>query len=162
MTDGRSGSAPDHRVLGVSIAPPKSVEVEYFESKTLSLYFTNRSNDTLLVDVVTLQFQTDGSTAAHYTDHTCGLRIGPKVGESFAVQVRPTPIYMANTNSIELMVKYRIESKGTLGDIVTDRHPASYLTRIIHENGPTQKPPCGMRRLETVPNPHRRLLLDRR
>ncbi len=36
------------------------------------------------------------------------------------------------------------------------------LARIIHENGPTQKPPCGMRRLETVPNPHRRLLLDRR
>jgi hypothetical protein len=36
------------------------------------------------------------------------------------------------------------------------------LARIIHENGPKQKPPCGMRRLETVPNPHRRLLLDRR
>ena len=36
------------------------------------------------------------------------------------------------------------------------------LARIIHENGPKQKPPCGMRRLDKVPNPHWRLLLERR
>src|SRR6266404_2805165 len=127
MTDGRSGSATDRRILGVSIAPLKSVEVEYFESKTLSLYFTNRSDELLLVDGVTLQFQTDGGTAAHYTDHQCALRIAPKVGAAFAVQVTPTPIYMANTNSIELMVKYRVDSKGKLGASVTERHSASYL-----------------------------------
>jgi hypothetical protein len=127
MTDGKSGSATDHRILGVSVAPLKSVEVEYFESKSLSLYFTNRSDELLLVDGVTLQFQTDGSMAAHYTDHPCALRIEPKDGASFAVQVTPTPIYLANTNSIELMVKYRVDSKGKLGAPVTERHPASYL-----------------------------------
>jgi len=39
---------------------------------------------------------------------------------------------------------------------------AGCLARIIHENGPKQKPPCGMRRLDKVPNPHWRLLLERR
>jgi hypothetical protein len=124
----------DARLLSVSIAPlaPKLTEVRYYDSTSVSLLITNNAPTPLLVEQVILRFQSDASVASEFVEQNCGWELGVKELHDQQVTVSPTPIYLANTNMFDVMVKFRPIDRGVLqGQLSEIHHRSSYL--IIRE-----------------------------
>jgi TIR domain-containing protein len=111
---GSEGSETE-RIFAVSVAPPTSLDVEYYGVKELSLYVTNRSAQEQLLDSVTLKFQPDVGTAPIYVRQSCGLSIAIGKAAEVKLRIRPTPLYQENTNAMSVMLEHRACDAGRLG-----------------------------------------------
>src|SRR4051794_22795545 len=88
------------RLLSVSVAPltPRSAEIQYYESTSVSVLLTNNAPTPVLVEEVILRFQSDAFVASEFVEQDCGWELAPKELHEQKVAVCPTPIYLANTN----------------------------------------------------------------
>ena len=117
---------PKHN-LAVNPAPQVSADVEYFSDKRIALDITNRLPQNILLEKVTLQFQTDTGSSSIYVDHQCGTDVAANGLASPVIAVTPTCQYREYTNAFRVMVCYRINENGRLGDEVSENHSGSYL-----------------------------------
>jgi len=123
------------RLLSVSVAPlaPRSAEIQYYESTSVSVLITNNAPTPILVEEVILRFQSDAFVASEFVGQDCGWELAPKELHEQKVAVCPTPIYLANTNMFDVMVKFRPIDGGILqGQLSEIHHRSSYL--IIRES----------------------------
>lgn len=118
----------------VAEAPPATA---YFESILLTYDITNVSTDNILVESVSLQFQPDMDTVPNYVYSPCGFRLTPNESKSIAVDVTPTPAYRQQTNEIQFLFRYRIESSGHVGDVIKERHDQERYYLIVRPPAPT-------------------------
>src|SRR5713101_5542871 len=117
---------PEHdgekRTLGVSVAVPRSPNVRYFQELSLIVSVVNKTHEPILVEEVSLRFQSDVDTAAVYVSQPCGLLIEQGLVGEQRVKVCPTPRYLAYTNIFDVMVCFRGRSGGRLGERQTEIH----------------------------------------
>jgi hypothetical protein len=114
MTDRRSDK--DKHNLRVSITAPSYKEVEYFSTINLSVSLLNNSSRKLLVESLTLRFQSDANVSAIYVEQPCGWEIQPDGVKDQQVTICPTPEYLTYTNTFDIMVNYRLfDNKGLKG-----------------------------------------------
>ena len=128
------------KLLNVSVAPlaPKSAEIEYYETTSVTVLITNSSPTPILVEQVILRFQSDAAASSEFVEQNCGRELGPKELHEQEIAVCPTPVFLANTNMFDVMVKFRPIQSGTVQGQLSEVHPRlAYL--IIRES----TKPCG-------------------
>src|SRR6266536_1538566 len=126
---------PNATLLSVSVAPlaPKSAEVEYYETTSVTVLRTNNPPTLILVEQVILRFQSDASASSEFVEQICGRELGPKELHEQTIAVCPTPVFLANTNMFDVMVKFRPIERGTVRDQLSEIHPRlAYL--IVRES----------------------------
>src|SRR5258708_124418 len=122
---------PKRNAFTVAVAPLRSNRVQYFQEFALPLFITNTAKSDVLLERVTLSFQSDADQRV-YHDHDCGIRIHPKEAKEIKVSVNPDPAYLANTNIYEVGLTFRTIKKNSLGEAVTERHqPGEYLIIVL-------------------------------
>lgn len=104
----------DH--FAISVPPPASVEVEYYSKIACTLIITNISSNRVLVEEVTLRFQSDSGQTVLNPSTICGWEMAPGDVREKQVEVTPTPLFLEATNVFDVRVKYRIINGGHIGD----------------------------------------------
>jgi hypothetical protein len=115
------------RYLKVSSPTLTSTQVEYFEAKPIPILVINEGRKQILVDSITLQFQSDSDIAAVYQPVECGWTLGPGEMKEQIVQVCPNPKFLQNTNTFKIKVDFRIDSGKGLGPRQAEIHAGGYL-----------------------------------
>jgi hypothetical protein len=118
---------PKKRYLKVSSPALPSTLIEYFETKAIPILLINEHRKRVLVDNITLQFQSDSNVAAIYQSIECGLTLGPGEMKEQVVDVCPDPRFLQNTNEFNIKVDFRIESDRGLGPRSSEIHPGRHL-----------------------------------
>jgi adenylate kinase family enzyme len=95
------------KIFAVSVATPPGAAVEYYEEINLSVFVTNKHSKAVIVDSVTVRFQSDHSTASEYVDKACGIEIQPDDVGEVLITVRPEPQYLRGSNYFDVRVDYR-------------------------------------------------------
>ena len=113
--------------LAVSPAPQVNADVEYFGEKAIAIDITNLLSQSILLEDVILQFQADTGSAPIYVDHRCGIELAGNRLASLSLRVMPTCQFLAYTNVFRVMVHYRINHDGRLGNQISENHLGSYL-----------------------------------
>ena len=125
------------KLLSVSITPPRSAEVEYYQKATVSVSITSSAPYPLLIEQLILRFQSDANVAAIYVEQQCGWELAPGELREQLVSVYPIPVYLANTNVFDVMIRFRSCETGVVGQQNSEIHRGSYL--IIKHS----RQPCG-------------------
>jgi hypothetical protein len=113
--------------ITVSIVPLRTAEVEYFQKIKIPFSITNTSTDQILVEIITLRFQTDADAADVYIEQRCDCAIDPQGVISQDFTISPTPEFLANTNVFDVMVTYRRMLDGAPQEQVSEKHRGSYI-----------------------------------
>jgi hypothetical protein len=111
------------RLLNIHVPPLPKMEVEYFEEVSLPLTVINTSSEPILLESITLRFQSDADISKIYVQDNCSCIIKPQEMRDIEVKVIPTPMFLANTNVFDVMVTYRLNVDGKLSE------QASYIFR---------------------------------
>lgn len=120
------------RPFAISVPPLASNEVEYYHTIALTIILTNISGSQVLIEDVTLRFQSDSAQAALNTKAECGWELDPGVLHEVKVDITPTPLYKEFTNVFDIRVKYRVMDGDRVGDQQFEVYPSrSYI--IIRE-----------------------------
>lgn|SRR5574341_736034 len=109
------------------ISVPFSFEVEYFTERQMAISITNSSQARLLVESLTLRFQADEGLSAIPAEQRCDWELSAHQVKDQVVTIAPTPLYLANTNALDVMVKYRVFRKTTLGKQLTEIRPGFFV-----------------------------------
>jgi hypothetical protein len=113
--------------LKAHIPPLPKTEVECFEQIIIPLTITSACSDNILVESVTLRFQTDQGSADYFLKTDVGHEIVPLGIYNTTISVVPTPQFLPNTNEFDILVRYRKVNNGVLGDPMTTISPGRYL-----------------------------------
>jgi hypothetical protein len=124
-----SGTIPptSAMLLSISVTPPRSAEVEYYEQTTVSVLITSNAPYRVLIEQLILRFQSDANEASIYVEQSCGWELTPGELREQLVSVYPIPNYLANTNVFDVMVKFRSFETGVVGQQKSEVHRGSYL-----------------------------------
>jgi hypothetical protein len=119
---------PSVRNIAIIVPPLLSNAAEYFSTKTVTIQVTNLWPHPVVIEDVSLKFQSDGATGSAYIDHKVGLRVGDELVE-IEVAVTPTVLFQEHTNYFDVALHYRQEIGGQLANELTraSRERASYL-----------------------------------
>jgi hypothetical protein len=93
----------------------------------LEYKITNISPDNILVESLTLQFEPDTDSASNYVDVDTTFRLEAGETTKVTAKVRPTPLFLANTNQLQMRFKYRVTSAGRIGELTAETHKGFYL-----------------------------------
>lgn len=118
--------------IAISVVPPTSLKVEYFNTISRTIIVTNISGNRVLIENVTLRFKTDSAEAALNPRTECGWELGPGEARDVKVDVTPTPLYLAATNTFDVRVMYRITDNGQVSGQHSKVFPSSSFI-IINE-----------------------------
>jgi hypothetical protein len=122
----------DKNHLAISFPPPMSNEVEYYATITRTIILTNISDNRILIDDITLRFQSDSEQAALKVKTDCGWELEPNALHELQIEITPTPLYLKATNQFDVKARYRIIDAGRVGSPQLEIHPSqSYI--IIRE-----------------------------
>jgi len=110
--------------LIIRVPPLPKIEVEYFEELSLPLTVTNNLTDSILLESITLRFQSDAFVSKIYIEENCNCIIHPQNMKDLEIKVIPTPMFLANTNVFDVMATYRINKDGKLSDQVSEKFKA--------------------------------------
>lgn len=115
--------------LGISVPPLIESGVEYFGLTTVPIHITNLSTNPVLLEDITLRFKSDSGIADNYVDRRCDVRIPANGLGVISVDVKPTVLYQEYTNYFGILIHYRKEVNGRMGETrMNARHDqASYL-----------------------------------
>jgi hypothetical protein len=119
-----------NRLFAVSPAP-FSPDVQYYDTKAISLYATNVSDTPQLLEKVSVQFQSDSGESPVYVDHNHGMQVDLNKATDINIAVRPTAIYRENTNVFGLMIYCRAVRDNRLADALAEELHANCHYLII-------------------------------
>src|SRR5665213_1227552 len=105
----------EDRPIALSVIPPVSTNVEYYEPVDVKIAITNVSNDRLLVEEIALRFQSDDGLGTVQIEGNCGRELKPKDVIEQTLQVVPNPHYMKATNYFDVKAQVRVIGE-SLGD----------------------------------------------
>ena len=106
---------------------PACGQVEYFGQTQLSIILRNNSREKLLVELLTLRFQSDAGAASIYEETECSLELQPEGLWEQVVTITPDLSYLTNTNIFDVMVTYRVDTGQGLSAKKFEIHRGSYL-----------------------------------
>jgi hypothetical protein len=115
------------RCLKVSSPTLTSTQVEYFEVKPIPILVINEGKRRIVVDSITLQFQSDSNIAAVYQPVECGWTLAAGEMKEQLVQISPDPRFLQNTNTFKVKVDFRVDSGKGLGPRQAEIHAGGYL-----------------------------------
>jgi len=115
-----------HR-LNASIPPLRSTEVEYFSEITIPVLLTSTTPDRLFVESLVLRFQSDARQGSVFEEKHCGWELGPGEVREEQVIARPQPLHLENTNTFDVLVRYRILGMKGLSREYSEKHSGSYI-----------------------------------
>jgi len=113
--------------LQVSVAPLPRREVEYFDSISLPVIIKNSCSNPLVVDSITVRFQTDSGTADYYHKTELAHELAPFSPFASEIVLTPTLEFLKGTNEFSLMVRYRKILANVLGDQLHEQYPGAYV-----------------------------------
>ncbi|MGD0878452.1 MAG: hypothetical protein ABSA01_09945 [Anaerolineales bacterium] len=104
------------RQIAISVAPPTSLEVEYFDTIARTIIITNKTSNWILIEDIALRFHSD--SAETYLDKRtdCGWELAPGAVYELEVEIIPTPLYSEATNEFDVRVGFRITDGKRVGD----------------------------------------------
>lgn len=117
-------SSPD---LKVSIPPLPKSDVECFEEFAVPLIITSQCVDPIVIESVTLRFQTDAGMSDFYHKTDIGHEINPNGLYSKMLKVTSTPEFLTNTNVFSALIRYRRVPGGVPGDQMSAMSPGRYV-----------------------------------
>jgi hypothetical protein len=106
---------PGDRPIAVSVAPAPSSGVEYYQSITRTVIVTNTSPDRLLVEDISLRFQSDLGQATVQIRQDCGCELGPGEVVEQEIVITPTPLFLSATNAFDVKVCFRVTGESISG-----------------------------------------------
>lgn len=113
--------------LRVSIAPLSKRDVEYFEEISIPLTITSECAVSLVVESVTLKFQTDSGMADYSEKHDIAKEVAPSGLLATNILVCPTLEFLNSTNSFHVMVRYKRIENGMPADQTVAKSPGTFL-----------------------------------
>jgi hypothetical protein len=113
--------------LNISVAPLTSPEVEYFEEVTIPISITNNSRRAVLIESVTVRFQTDSNNPPVYIEKNLGTSIEVNSLVDLPITLSPTPEFRANTNVFDIAVTYKQIENQILGPQKSEKLQGAYL-----------------------------------
>lgn len=121
---------PSTEDLIVSVAPLLDPSVEYYEQVNIPLTITSNSGKPIIIESITLRFQTDGGMPDY--DHKQGVGKKLLAGALHAenIYVTPVPEFLETTCTFQIKVRYRKVIDGIPGEHLTIKTRGSYI--IVH------------------------------
>jgi hypothetical protein len=113
--------------LQISIAPLLNRHVEYFKEIELPILITNSCSQPVLIESITLRFQTDEGMSDYFVKADCAQEIKPFGLLEYKLLVSPTPELLAMSNEFDVRTKYKKLVNNVPGELLTDRSPGTYL-----------------------------------
>jgi hypothetical protein len=101
--------------LTLTVIQPIIPEVEYFSAIICPIRITNTSSSWILLEDITLRFESDPAPAALHIKTEWGKIIGPGETCTQNVEIIPTPLYRESTNMFDVRVRYRSMSPEGVG-----------------------------------------------
>lgn len=117
----------DTKLISIRVAPLPSPEVEYFEEITIPISIFNNSTNTILVESITLRFQTDSNNPPVYIEEKFGTIIESESVVDLQVRVAPSPEFRANTNAFDVSVNYKETDNQILGATNRETLKGAYI-----------------------------------
>jgi hypothetical protein len=96
------------RQITISVAPPTSLEVEYFNTIARTIILTNTSRYRVLIEDISLRFHSDSIEGYLNNRFECGWELEPGAVYEKRVEIKPTPLYSEGTNEFDVRVGFRI------------------------------------------------------
>jgi hypothetical protein len=121
-----SAASPDPLKFGLTLRTPTPLVFQYFETRQIEFEVVNISGEVLLLEAAPLKFEADTGAVPNYVDASPGLRLGPNDSGIIRIDVRP-PLYKESTNQFDVLLRYRPETHGRLGNLSTERHDGFYI-----------------------------------
>jgi hypothetical protein len=127
--------------IAISVAPPTSNDVEYYSTIARTITVSNISSFRILIEDVTLRFQSDSAQAALNVKSDCGWELTPGAVHELQVEITPTALYLKATNTFDVRVRYRTINDSRVGNTQREvfsspsyiiiREPKTYLGKVF-------------------------------
>ena len=104
------------REIAISIAPPISLEVEYFNPITRTIMVSNVSSRRILIEDITLRFRSDVIEGPLDVKTQCGWGLEPNAVHELPIDIVPNALYREGTNEFDVKVEYRPFDGSQIGD----------------------------------------------
>ncbi len=131
---------PAGREIAISVVPGAMTEVEYYQSITRTILVTNTTGERILVEDLALRFASDSGLATVEVRQECGCELEPSGVLEQQIEVAPTPLFLAATNTFDVMVRFRIAGSRISGprravfsmtSYLIIRHPSIQVGRVF-------------------------------
>lgn len=108
-----------HLDIILSVAPLPNPIVEYYQPTRIPITLTSNCSEKLVVESLTLRFQTDRGMADYDIKYEVGKQLLPEGLLAENIEVVPVPEFLESTNQYDIKIRYRKEIDGQLGDQMT-------------------------------------------
>lgn len=129
------------RQIAISVAPPPSNEVEYYEPTVRTIIVSSTSEHRLLIEDISLRFSSDSAQTSLEVKQHCGWELNPGDVKDQQIHITPTPLYREGTNTFDVKVQFRTTSGGSVSgpqrevysstSFVIIREPSSAIGQVF-------------------------------
>jgi hypothetical protein len=99
-------------ILSVSSLPAASATVEYYGTLVQSVLITNNSTEAVLIEEVSLRFQSDRAQGSLLSSVRPGVELEAGAILECDVNIVPNALFLANTNMYDVSVRFRSRESG--------------------------------------------------